>query len=268
MILSSVVLFSLVGCNSSAEQKYSDVEALLDPQAGEIILPLEKYAMTPSEEKDVAHANALLQDECLSESGREFPRAKQNWELAPTLPDRRYGLWSESDAQANGYELPESSEAAELTAAEEALGDDWWQAYEACRSELELLPVMGINTSVTPSPVDIGMGESFDSLVASANLREVRQEWLECVQNEGLTLDENSVLLVPAIPPAGEEQIRVATIDVECKQSYNSVQRLANIEAREQSAFIDDRESDLLEYRTQVDDVLNKAREVLATRAT
>ncbi len=265
-ILACLTLVATTGCSASSQDEYSDVQARLDPLAGEIILPLEAFAMSTLEEKDVAHANALLQDECLAKSGREFPRADLNWELAPILPDRRYGLWSEADAQTNGYEFPESEDAAAITTIEDGLGDDWWDAFEACRSELQLLPLLGVNTSPNPSPVDEGMGESFDFLRASDDLGRLKGEWQSCIEAEGLTALESSSLLIPMIPPPGEEQIRVATIDVECKQSLNSVQQLADIEAREQSAFIDERENDLVEYRAEVDKVLERAREVLATR--
>lgn len=71
--LAAAGLFSLgiglAGCGSDPQQDYSDVHARLDAQDGQIILPLEAYAMTPAEEQEVAHANALLINDCLAEGG-------------------------------------------------------------------------------------------------------------------------------------------------------------------------------------------------------
>lgn len=260
-----ILLIGLVSCSSAPQQDYSDVRARLNPQAGEIVLPLEAYAMTSAEVQEVAHANALLVDNCLAEGGRSHPRANQDWGTIPTLPDRRYGLWSQSDAEANGYELPESPTSDELASQEDALGDEWWDAFGDCRSDLDLFPVMGINTSAEMSPVDQGMRESFDALIASSELAASREEWTNCIVAEGLTPNPDAKVLVPSFPPPGEEQLRAAAIDVGCKQSLNSIQPLADFEARQQMAYIEQHESDLTAYRDQVDQALKAAREVLAT---
>ena len=267
--LAAAGLFSLgiglAGCGSDPQQDYSDVHARLDAQDGQIILPLEAYAMTPAEEQEVAHANALLINDCLAEGGRTHLRATQDWDAIPALPDRRYGIWSRPDAEANGYELPQSPDADELNAQEEALGEDWWGAFETCQSERELIPMMGINTSMEMSPVDQGMNETFEAMIASSELATIKAEWTNCITTKGLAPNPDSTLLVPVIPASKEEQLRVAAIDVECKESLNSVQPLADYEARLQMAYIDQRESELIAYRDQVDEVLAKAREVLAT---
>ncbi|WP_146187331.1 hypothetical protein [Arthrobacter sp. HMWF013] len=222
--------------------------------------------MTSSEEQEVAHANALLLDECLAKGGRDFPRASQDWESIPNLPDRRYGVWSNADAKSNGYEFPAPPGSAELTAQEDALSESWWSAYQACQSDLNLFQPLRPNGSSQNSPVDQGMRESFEALKASVEFASALKEWTSCVTSKGLTPNPADNAMVPAFPPAGEEQLRVAAIDVECKESLNSVQPLADFEARHQMAFIARHESELTEHRAQVDKVLAEAREVLATR--
>ncbi|MDJ0336747.1 hypothetical protein [Cryobacterium sp. PH31-O1] len=221
--------------------------------------------MSWSEMQDVSHANALLVSDCLAVGGRQFARATQDWDSIPAIPDRRYGAWSQTDAEKNGYELPQSPQSAALTTLEDGLGDDWWEAFESCQSKVELFPIMGFNTAPDTSPVDVGMNESFTALLASSAFDSVRADWTSCIVAQGVVPDSESGVLVPEIPAAGEEQLRVAAIDVACKESLNSVQKLADVEAQGQMAYIDEHESELKAYRDKVDDVLFAVRKVLAT---
>lgn len=263
----SLLTFSLLlaGCASETSGTASNVRAQIDAAAGEILLPLEAYAMNQGDERDVGHANALLTNRCLNETGRNFPRATQNWDAIPAYPDRRYGVWSKKDAVANGYELPEAKDAKSLAEQEESLGEDWWAAYEKCRSDLQLFPLMGINTVMDPSPVDIGMQESFEALLASPEFARIRDEWKSCIVAAGLTPDPDSALMVPKIPTSAEDQLRVAAADVECKESQNSVQPLADFEAQKQASYIKKHESELTNYRNEVDKVLESAKKVITT---
>lgn len=255
----------LAGCAGLPQQDHADARARLDAASSQIYLPLEAYAMNASEARDVEHANALLTAECMAGSGREFPRALQDWDALPPLPDRRYGAWSPGDAEANGYELPQAADSAEISAQEDAFGDDWWQAAQACFVSEDLLPLLGVNSSPEPSPIDRGMTESFDALLASEQFRQVRDAWRVCIEANGLALHPDARVLVPQFPPASEQQLRVAAIDVECKDQLGSIQTLADFESRQQLSYIDANESALLAYRDQVDEVLERAREVLAT---
>ncbi|PQZ93888.1 hypothetical protein CQ018_09625 [Arthrobacter sp. MYb227] len=259
------LVFLLGGCASETSANENNVRAHIDSATGEIVLPLEAYAMNQKDERDVGQANALLLNKCLKETGRNFPRATQDWAAIPAYPDRRYGLWSKADAVANGYELPEAKDAKSLTEQEETLGQDWWSAYEVCHSDLQLFPMMGINTAMDPSPVDLGMQESFEALLASSEFERIRDEWKLCVTAAGLTPDPNSTLMVPAIPAWGEDQLRVAAADVECKESLNSVQPLADFEASEQKTYIKKHESELTNYRNEVDKVLESVTKTITT---
>lgn len=259
----AVVILS--GCGSNPQQDHADARARLDRESGQIILPLESYAMTGAEVKEVSHANAILIDQCLSKSGRTFPRASQDWDAIPDLPDRRYGLWSIRDAESNGYELPESSAAQGLSAQEDALGDAWWKAFQACRSEVKMFPIRGINSSPEMSPVDKGMQESFDAVLASEQFATALKAWSQCIEAQGLTPNKNERFMVPQFPQAGEEQLRVAAADVRCKEENDSVQPLADFEARQQLSYIDKHEGELKEFKTKVDETLAAARDVVTS---
>lgn len=266
-IAASVVLIGLLaGCAASPQEDYSDARAQLDAESSQINLPLEAYAMSAAETREVEHANALLTADCMAVSGRDFPRALQDWDALPTLPDRRYGLWSPADAEANGYEFPQAADSEAISAQEDSFESDWWEAAQECLTSDTLLPLLGVNSSPEQSPVDRGLGESYEALLASDVFKQTREEWRSCIEAEGLSLHADARVLIPQFPSAGEQQLRVAAIDVGCKEQLNSVQVLADFEARQQLAYVDGHESELIAYRERVDDVLERAREVLATR--
>lgn len=222
--------------------------------------------MSGAEILQVSRANALTMAGCMEEAGREFPRAYQNWDAVPALPDRRYGIWSSEDAERNGYELPETPESEALLTVEDAFDDAWWQTLDRCRSESEMLPLLGVNTDPgRPSPVDQGMNDSFTSLLAGDKFREIKAAWLACIESEGLSPRPDANVLVPQFPEAGEDQIRVASIDVSCKDELNSVQTLADEETQWQLAYIDQHEGELKAYRDRVDEVLEQARAIVSS---
>jgi hypothetical protein len=264
-LVATAVALSLSGCTVAPAHDYSHARAELDPETGQIVLPLEAYAMNWQEFQTVNHANALLISRCMAAKGLTFPRATQDWSLIPQLPDRRYGLWAQSDAQNNGYELPASPQANQIEKQENAFGDDWWNTFRACFSKTRQLAAMGVNTSPAPSVVDNGMNESFNALLASPEFAAQRKLWERCVQSKGLTLNPDSHVLVPEFPEAGEQQLAVAAIDVDCKQKLNSVQILADWETRYQLPYIDAHEGELTAYRATVRKVLKEAQKVIAT---
>ena len=260
---SAVIVIS--GCSPVPTHDYSSARADLDPQSGQINLPLESFAMTWSEEETVNHANALITLQCMKKHGFTFPRATQDWAAIPPLPDRRYGIWSRADAEANGYELPPSPQSAEVDAKEAAFGDDWWSTFQSCYDKQKKLPVMGVNSSPSPSVVDNGMNSSFDALLASSDFSTQKERWQKCVEGKGLSLNPKSRVLVPQIPAAGERQIEVASLDVECKERLNTVQVLANWETRNQLAYIDGHEGELAAYKAQVKKVIAEAQKVISS---
>lgn len=260
-----ITVATLVGCSSGTSQAHANVRAKLDPATAQIALPLESYAMSWDEVQTVNHANAIVIAKCMAKKGLTFPRAEQDWSALTPVPDRRYGLWAPADAEANGYELPETSQSKEIQVQEDALGPDWWQDYQGCFKSQKQLPVMGVNTSPDQSVVDRGMNESFEALLSSDDFKAAREKWLTCIQGEGLAANRDARVLVPQFPSAGEEQLKVAAIDVRCKEKLNSVQTLADWEASKQSDYINGHEGELTAYRDKVKTVLAQAKKLVTT---
>jgi hypothetical protein len=255
----------LAGCTSTSTVEYVNAHARLDSESSQIVLPLERYAMDWQEAQTVNHANAVLVGGCMAKRGLEFPRADEDWSSISVIPDRRYGVWSEVDAENNGFELPQSAQSKKVDLQEELFGDDWWGAFHACFGNKEQLPVMAINSSPNQSIVDRGMNDSFEALLASDEFKTQRSKWKACIEAKGLAVNSQARVLVPQFPPAGEQQLKVAAIDVACKQQLNTVQVLADFETRYQLAYIDSHEGELKAYRDSAKSVLAKARKVITT---
>lgn len=266
VVVELVALAVMVGCGPSPQERYDDVHARLNRATSQINFPLESYALSPSEVRTVAHANDVRIGRCLEQTGRKLPALDRDWESIDPIPDRRYGVWSMADAQYNGYHLLKAEKRSkELAAQADNLSDGWWDAYTECRSSVNLLPRMGAYRAPDGSPVAVGMHESFDALLASDVFDRVYDQWSQCISGQGLTPNPDSTVLSPVIPKGREDQIRVATLDVRCKESLSSVQKLADYEARYQMGYIADHESVLQAYRQKADRVLERARTVIAT---
>lgn len=255
----------LVGCAGNPPTNARVERAKLDPQSSQIVLPLEAYAMNWVEIQRVEHANAVTASRCMKKQGLTYPRAGQDLESLPAIPDRRYGLWSALDAESNGYELPRSAGSEVVESQENSFGEDWWKAVRSCLDTKDQLPLMGVNSSPQQSVVDRGMNESFDALLASEQLAAERSKWIACIEREGLAVNPDARVLVPQFPSAGEKQLKVAAVDVGCKAKLNVVQSLADLEASTQSNYIAAHESELKTYRESVEAVLRRAEKVLTT---
>lgn len=255
---------TLAGCSNEPSSSHKDARASLDPVQSQISLPLESYAMNWQETQLVNRANDISMKKCMAAKSLPYPRANQDVLSLKPLPDRRYGLWSESDASSNGYGLPEPSDNASIQRQEDALGEDWWNAVQSCANSVDQFPLMAINSAPDQSIVDRGMNESFDALLASALFGDERKKWLSCVEAAGLSANPDARVLVPQFPQAGEAQYKVAAADAGCKQSLNTVQTLANWEAGKQLDYVDQHEGELTAYRRSVDDVLARARSAVS----
>jgi hypothetical protein len=262
-----IAVATLSGCAAAPNlNDYASVRAKLDPAAGTIQLPLDQYAMSARESDVVQHANALLVKGCMAKSGLEYPRATENWDTKAVPQDRRYGLWSMDMAQKFGYDLPEDSRSKAIDKIEATLPDSWWTAWNQCIDQkVKQLPLMGeLENAGHLSPVDSGIVEAHNELVASSTYSKVWSSWSDCITKAGLLPEKDKGVMAPQLPKSVESQARAAVIDVGCKQKINAIQTLADIEAKYQMAYIDQNESALVAYRSKADTVLVHARQIIA----
>ncbi|WP_402467156.1 hypothetical protein [Isoptericola aurantiacus] len=102
--------------------------------------------------------------------------------------------------------------------------------------------------------------------------RRVRAEWRECLAEQGVLgalgvsvprSAEAGMVVVGVFDLPLEDQIRVATLDVECKQELATVQHLADLDAAAQTKYIEANRKFLADRRAVEDDVLANAVEYL-----
>jgi hypothetical protein len=262
--LVAATALTLTACGAPDLTSYDDVRAQLNYADGTVTYPLDDYALNAAEALDVERANAVLVHGCMVDFGLDFPRADDEWWRFPPTPDRLFGLWSPEVAELYGYGLPPRDE--ELAELEAAQPESWWNTYRGCLESTDQLPILTAlrGDPNNPSVVDRGWRESVTNTQGSAALQELKAEWVECIAEEGLVAVEGP-LLVPELPESVEEQLRIALVDVTCKESLGTMQRLADVLAQYQAAYIDGHESELNDYRDRALAVLDEARQVLAT---
>lgn len=254
----------LTACAGPTLSDFADTRALVDSREGKLSLPLDNYALSTQQQRVVEHANALRVEQCMEDLGRPYPRATENWEGAAVPPDRRFGLWVYEDAVSNGYDTTLDERTEEIDALEQTYPDDWWEAAFGCLDSVEQLPLMGTELNAEQISVAArGVLESFDSGSGDPEWEVARQEWSECLRDAGLApSDETS--LNPKLPDDPEDRSRIALIDVECKETNATVQKLADIQARYQALYVASHEDELNAYKTEGLEVLREAESIIA----
>lgn len=263
LTFTAVLMFS--ACGASPED-FPDAKAHLDESTGQIVYPLSDFALTGEEAVMVERANAVLIADCMQSSGFEFPRATQDRAAVVIAPDRIFGLWSPAVASRYGYSLPQDLSKSSLDEWEATQPEAWWTQYWLCLDSTDQLPLLApLQTAPGQSSVvDDGLRQSVNDVQRSAEYGVLRDEWVACIETRGLTSGE-APLLVPDLPSGEEARFAIAEIDVECKQSLNTMQQVADLVARYQEAYIANNEAPLNEYRARADRTLERAREIVAT---
>jgi len=264
VFLTSVL--GLTGCSGPDLSSYKDVRATLNDEDGTLGMPLDDYALVGADGIAVEHANALLTEQCMDESGKDFPRAHQDWASKSGSPDRSFGLWSETLAETYGYDLPAQPGLEELEKTEAAMPDAWWTTYWNCSESTDLLPIMTplSGDPASPSPVDRGITESVGYTQNDPVFKKAREDWSECIGKEGLE-PQDGPLLLPKLPDDAESRSKIALDDVACKKQLGSMQIIADVMARYEAAYIDAHASELNEFRDTAREVLNEAQSIIAT---
>lgn len=145
---------------------------------------------------------------------------------------------------------------------------DWSNQLNACYGSTEQLPLLvsGIVDADASRIIAVssrGESEAYLAATGDAQWKAAREEWWDCLRDEGLVPQTGDADWGPPVPTELEEQIRVAIIDASCKEETDLVQRLGDVEARFQAAFIASEEAALREQRDEVDVVLREARAIV-----
>lgn len=273
LVAVGTILVSAAACSPTSNSPNSpDVDpsvfrSEVDPEAGTITLPLHRFLLTDQEQGVLRSAQALAMSRCATAAGVPTPweDADSSWTFGAS---RLYGVWYRPEAERYGYGLPTVDGGAsegESASAQAPLDEEALAVYESCnrkdvvrRFESELIaPGFDYAEEVT------GLS---DEALDSEEAETVFAEWESCLADHRLTVDHslNRWSIVGTTMDPTESNIRVALLDVECKESTRYVQRLADIEGALQQPVIEDHMAELQEMREEYDAVLELARDYLA----
>lgn len=237
--------------------------AEVDPEAGTIQLPMDRYWLTEAETAFLLSARSLAVNLCAQEAG-----VIGHWEMIEAWEpeNRRYGVWVRSVAERYGYSLPVREDDFVPNNAEV----DGTAVYEECAAtdpDTTQFNFEAIRPAFDIATVTHGMS---DAVFASPAAEEVLADWEQCLAEHGLARDTSSEtpwMVAGTTTDLTESNIAAAIVDVDCKASVDFVQRLADIEASYEQPIVDEYQSEFEEMRAEYDAMLELARQYLDENA-
>jgi len=248
------------GGGADAKAAPPEGRATVDETTGVIVLPLDRYSLTVKERATVEYGRLLLIRQCMRAKGLDYLVIDRRGEKPQS--SRRYGIWVMHEATRYGYVPPPAS-----ATEKKILGDNrakppaWHDAAIACGQEIG-------NRAALPDPMpgDVASFKGYPDFMASPEAQAVIEEWRACLREAGVTPPPPDEIYPPDGPNNDlQTQIKVAVVDVQCKQRTRLVHRLAALEADVQGRLISENEAKLNEQRSMLEHVIREAEEAIAT---
>jgi hypothetical protein len=221
----------------------------------------------------VDRANDVLIDRCLRESGFTNPILDlERPETAP-IEERRLGIWVEANAASYGYGFPPNSFADEGNALLDSQSEEWGKAQATCYQTTDLVPALVYEDAFAQSDGSAiavgakGRTESYSYAALQPEWRDARSDWWACLRENGVTPVTGDDDWAPEVPSDREAAVRVALIDIACKQETNLIHRITDKVAQYETAYVVKNEAALLAQRDAVDSVIAEAEAILDGRA-
>lgn len=237
--------------------------AVLNDATGEVALPMSAYWYSDRENILVNSAVAFLVYDCVEHAG--FTVAPWGGD-GKALQDRRYGQWSATLAAKNGQkpEIRKIPGVMPEQPARPALSPEHQRAETTCTNSVgragfpELLEGLAGDLSVQQQITQnaVGLTEQDAEYVA------YREAWQKCLAAKGLKLRAGDTWTVES-SGSKEDEIRVALLDVECKESSGGARKPYDIFAQYQAAQMKDHQAELNALAEQKSAAVERARQVL-----
>ncbi|WP_405796437.1 hypothetical protein [Streptomyces sp. NBC_01506] len=244
-----------------------------------LVLPLETYMISYAEEVAVQQARDTAEIACMNRFGftdwrtEDLGTSPPPADNASNMP-RRYGLTDLAQARTHGYHLPstgrESTPPPEQDTPEAATvltGQDGSEPLTSFKGEE--LPEGGCTGEVgrkAPTP-DVALVERLntESLELSQRTPAVKAamaRWASCMKGRGYQVDtvwETADVAGAEAETADQDEIEVATAEVECKQETDLVKIWFAEETTIQKQLVDDNQQALVGAQSQLNKTLGKA---------
>jgi hypothetical protein len=242
----------------------ADARASLNEATGEVLLPMDKYWYSDRENVFVNNAVGFLIDDCVEAAG--FTVVPWGGD-GKALEDGRFGPWSRPLAARNGA-MPETRRVPgvlEEQTRPPVISSEQQQAATKCYDSVgragfpELLAGLGGDTSIQ---------NRIEQIAAALTARDpeylgYRKAWEACVAGKGLKLLEEEGTWTLKSSGSKEDEIRVALLGIECKESGGGVRKPYDILAQYQAAQMKDHQAELNALAEQKAAAVERARQVL-----
>lgn len=308
----SAVLFSglliLSGCGSSEPDQATETAAAMsglnlkaevDPEAGTVVLPPNRYAPTVADEDLVSEAWDVAMTTCARDAGISWPAVVRSEEQPTDSMFYQYGPWTEDMAAKFAFVMPQSDdslirngfmlppEGYEPPNHPEPSDEQLDAGHNACLDNSDVEKFTNARSDIySEGP---WWGELSDAGVAATESPEATKVFDDlkvCYADAGLTYDdERPGFVVGAQTEAAstqtevdgdilesnvpsdvitEEQVEMALKVADCHQQVDSVSRLANITAEYEASIIEKYADELEQSRKDLDALLDEAKEYIA----
>lgn len=231
------------------DQPYGPVDVVagaaeVDAAAGTVRLPLDEYNLSADDWDVVGTAQDVFLDGCFEEAGYgEYYSPGE----APFLLDlaarrareqERFGVWRATDVEDHGYAAvlamwgpPQDTESSGLPFSEEMAA-----ASRGCYRAM-LDAGLGYEPETATAAAPLGLPPILETEEAAP----IVDEWAACLEASDVAPPRSSdSVLVPADvwSASFDEQVRIGLVDAACKAEVDLVQRLGDVEAAYQLAYL------------------------------
>ncbi|MFC1419090.1 hypothetical protein [Streptacidiphilus cavernicola] len=254
-----------------------------------MVLPLEGYEETYPQSVQLEQANGKLMGSCLQQFGFA-PLPSNAGKYPPPSNDlsnmpRRYGLADPQAAAQYGYHLPADhsmppgAAGPPLSAAEQlvAFGPAHGGAASAAPGSYRGKQIpqggcLGVATRAVGSTVALSLVSRLDTASLDASQSDPRvvavvRQWSGCMAGHGYRVADpfKAADLAPSLnsPKADAKEIAIATADVACKQQTGLVKTWFEVESAVQRQQIEQNRLGLSQARTQLEQAVKKAADVV-----
>lgn len=241
-------------------------------------LPLEGYMIGYPEMADVENAKDVVKQACMKRLGFSYTPKPMGSEPAPAYNEinmkRRYGLTDRAEADQNGFVPPQAlqentqDDEAELARQDKESSVDGWDAAMSGTCVPEANRKVGVLFE-TDLAGDLASA-SLEATHARTKVKNAIANWSSCMAARGHNvktpdeaLDRFGTRTLPELTPSKGE-VKMATDDVDCKETSNLVTAWYETETVYQNEQIASHKEDLEEEKSRNTAMVERARVVLA----
>lgn len=242
-------------------QGFSDVKAELNFETGTATTPISEYLTNLDFGTEVlfAHARETLVTECMTAAGHNYTGLTSvDWGSLQPQEDRIFGRWDRVSAAEFGSMMDETRGVPKTTTVEQ--GVEFNSALALCQEEAAVDPVLG------PLSEDLSQLTLADRILGNASTlaensdagREATESFTACMEDKSIVLDPDSGYMSSEYTDLGKDaEIAAAVGEADCNVDTGRVQKLYDLRAQYEAAYIE-------KYEAQLGDVLAHKQEVHA----